>query len=51
MWVGSTSGAFENGTRDVHAGFASAATGEEHVRLTQDERELIEQLLKEPTAP
>jgi thiol-disulfide isomerase/thioredoxin len=33
--------------RHVHAGFASAATGEEHVRLTREQRELIRQLLKE----
>jgi len=33
--------------RRVHAGFASAATGEEHVRLTRDEHDLIERLLKE----
>jgi thiol-disulfide isomerase/thioredoxin len=34
--------------RSVHAGFASAATGEEHVRLTQEVRDLIERLLTEP---
>jgi thiol-disulfide isomerase/thioredoxin len=33
--------------RDVRAGFASAATGEEHVRLKRDKRELIKQLLRE----
>ena len=35
--------------RRVHAGFASAATGEEHVQLKREERDLIERLLKEPT--
>ena len=35
--------------RSVHAGFASAATGEEHVRLLREERELIKQLLAEKT--
>jgi thiol-disulfide isomerase/thioredoxin len=35
--------------RRVHAGFASAATGEEHLQLEREERELIERLLKEPT--
>jgi thiol-disulfide isomerase/thioredoxin len=34
--------------RSVHAGFASAATGEEHVRLKQEVRDLIERLLTEP---
>jgi thiol-disulfide isomerase/thioredoxin len=34
--------------RSVHAGFASPATGEEHVRLKQEVRELIEKLLAEP---
>jgi thiol-disulfide isomerase/thioredoxin len=34
--------------RSVHAGFASPATGEEHVRLKKDLRELVEQLLAEP---
>jgi hypothetical protein len=34
--------------RSVHAGFASAATGEEHVRLKQEVRDLIERLLAEP---
>jgi thiol-disulfide isomerase/thioredoxin len=34
--------------RRVHAGFASAATGEEHVKLKQEERDLIERLLQEP---
>jgi thiol-disulfide isomerase/thioredoxin len=33
--------------RSVHAGFASAATGEEHQRLEREERELVEQLLAE----
>jgi thiol-disulfide isomerase/thioredoxin len=35
--------------RSVHAGFASAATGEEHVRLKRERRDLIERLLREPT--
>jgi thiol-disulfide isomerase/thioredoxin len=34
--------------RSVHAGFASPATGEEHVRLKKELRELVEQLLAEP---
>ena len=34
--------------RRVHAGFASAATGEAHVQLKQEERDLIERLLQEP---
>jgi thiol-disulfide isomerase/thioredoxin len=34
--------------RRVHAGFASAATGEEHVQLKREERDLIERLLQEP---
>jgi len=34
--------------RSVHAGFASPATGEEHVRLKQELREVIERLLAEP---
>jgi thiol-disulfide isomerase/thioredoxin len=34
--------------RSVHAGFASPATGEEHVRLKQEVRETIERLLAEP---
>jgi hypothetical protein len=33
--------------RSVHAGFASAATGTEHERLTRDERALILRLLAE----
>ena len=33
--------------RSVHAGFASPATGEEHTRLKQELRELIEKLLAE----
>jgi thiol-disulfide isomerase/thioredoxin len=33
--------------RHVQAGFASAATGEEHVRLKREKRELIARLLKE----
>ena len=33
--------------RSVHAGFASPATGAEHVRLKQELRELIERLLAE----
>lgn len=36
--------------RSVHAGFPSPATGEEHVRMKQDVRELIERLLAEPTS-
>ena len=34
--------------RSVHAGFASPATGEEHVRLKQEIRQLVERLLAEP---
>lgn len=34
--------------RSVHAGFASPATGEEHVRLKRELRELTERLLAEP---
>ena len=34
--------------RRVHAGFASAATGEEHVRQKREMRDLIERLLEEP---
>ena len=34
--------------RSVHAGFASPATGEEHVRLKKELRELTEQLLAQP---
>jgi thiol-disulfide isomerase/thioredoxin len=33
--------------RSVHAGFASAATGDEHVRLEREERGLVEQLVSE----
>ena len=33
--------------RSVHAGFASPATGEEHVRLKKEMRELVEKLLAE----
>jgi thiol-disulfide isomerase/thioredoxin len=33
--------------RSVRAGFASAATGEEHERLEREERQLVEQLLAE----
>jgi thiol-disulfide isomerase/thioredoxin len=33
--------------RQVHAGFASAATGEEHARLKREQRELIARLLAE----
>jgi len=33
--------------RSVHAGFASPATGEEHVRLKKELRELVEKLLNE----
>jgi thiol-disulfide isomerase/thioredoxin len=34
--------------RSVHAGFASPATGAEHVRLKQELRELVARLLAEP---
>ena len=34
--------------RSVHAGFASPATGDEHLRLKKELRELTEQLLAEP---
>jgi thiol-disulfide isomerase/thioredoxin len=34
--------------RSVHAGFASAATGDEHVQLKREQRALVERLLKEP---
>jgi len=34
--------------RRVHAGFASAATGDAHVQLKQEARDLIERLLQEP---
>ncbi|HEY6210988.1 MAG TPA: TlpA disulfide reductase family protein, partial [Vicinamibacterales bacterium] len=34
--------------RTVHAGFASPATGEEHVRLKKELREVVEHLLAEP---
>ena len=34
--------------RSVHAGFASPATGAEHVRLKQEVRDLVERLLAEP---
>jgi thiol-disulfide isomerase/thioredoxin len=34
--------------RSLHAGFASPATGEEHIRLKQEIRELVERLLAEP---
>ncbi len=34
--------------RRVHAGFASAATGEEHVRQKREMRDLIERLIQEP---
>jgi hypothetical protein len=34
----------------VHAGFASAATGEEHVRLKAEVRKFIEQLLAQKQA-
>ena len=36
--------------RSVHAGFASPATGEEHVRLKKELRELTEKLLAESSA-
>jgi hypothetical protein len=35
--------------RNVHAGFPSAATGEEHTRYKQEVREMIERLLTEPS--
>lgn len=35
--------------RSMHAGFASPATGEEHVRLKNEITELVEKLLAEPT--
>jgi len=34
--------------RNVHAGFASLATGDEHTRLETERRELVERLLAEP---
>jgi thiol-disulfide isomerase/thioredoxin len=34
--------------RSVHAGFASPATGAEHLRLKQEMRDLVERLLAEP---
>jgi len=34
--------------RSLHAGFASPATGAEHVRLKQEISELVERLLAEP---
>lgn len=34
--------------RSAHAGFASPATGDAHVQLTQEIRELVERLLDEP---
>ena len=34
--------------RSMHAGFASPATGAEHVRLKQEIRDLVERLLAEP---
>jgi thiol-disulfide isomerase/thioredoxin len=37
--------------RNVHAGFASAATGQEHVRLEREERELVVKLLAEKANP
>jgi len=37
--------------RTVHAGFASPATGEEHVRLKKELREVVEQLLAERAQP
>jgi peroxiredoxin len=37
--------------RSVHAGFASPATGEEHVRLKRELTELVERLLAEPAPP
>ncbi len=35
--------------RSMHAGFASPATGEEHVRLKQEIRALVERLIAEPS--
>jgi thiol-disulfide isomerase/thioredoxin len=35
--------------RNVHAGFASPATGEEHVKLKREMREIVERLLAETT--
>jgi thiol-disulfide isomerase/thioredoxin len=35
--------------RSVHAGFPSAATGEEHTRYKQEVREMLERLLAEPS--
>lgn len=37
--------------RSVHAGFASPATGEEHVRLKKELHDLTERLLAEPSTP
>jgi thiol-disulfide isomerase/thioredoxin len=37
--------------RSVHAGFASAATGEAHARLTGEQRALVERLLAERVQP
>jgi hypothetical protein len=34
--------------RSVHAGFASAATGEAHAQLTREQRMLVVRLLAEP---
>jgi thiol-disulfide isomerase/thioredoxin len=34
--------------QSVHAGYASEATGEEHERLTQEQRQTVERLLAEP---
>ena len=36
--------------RSVHAGFASAATGQEHVRLEKEVRGQVERLLAEKTS-
>lgn len=36
--------------RSVHAGFASAATGDEHVRLEREERDLVERLVSEDSS-
>ena len=35
----------------VHAGFASEATGEEHLQLKREEHDLIARLIDEPTKP
>jgi thiol-disulfide isomerase/thioredoxin len=37
--------------RHVHAGFASEATGDEHLQLKREEHDLIARLIDEPTKP